>query len=129
MMSKARCYCDLEQWEEAEEALTGALKVHESLNLERKIIFNLMLLVDVSIKLKKVVHARTYLNSVLLGLDDDNIRDRAECARLEAEVLKVEGKKPDKKYQEAIKLLNEAGLKDAANAIQADYDDYKKTAA
>ena len=44
-------------------------------------------------------------------------------------MLKVEGKKPDKKYQEAIKLLNEAGLKDAANAIQADYDDYKKTAA
>lgn len=128
-LSKARCYIDLEQWEEAEEALLGALKVHQDLHLERKIIFNLMLLVEVSIRLKKPVPARTHLNSIVLGLDDEDLRDLAECARLEAEVLKLEGKKPDDKYQQAIEMLKDAGLADRAKTVAADYDAYLKNAA
>lgn len=103
--------------------------MRQELRLERKIIFNLMLLVEVSIKLKKPVPARTHLNSAVLGLGEEDLRDLAECARLEAEVLKLEGKKPDEKYQRAIALLKDAGLAERAEIVAADYDDYVKNAA
>ena len=75
MMSKARFYFELEQREEVEKAPISALETHEDFKKERKIILNLMFLLDATVRLKKTVQAQTYLNSVTLSLDAEETHD------------------------------------------------------
>ena len=128
LMAKGRCYLDLKRYEEAEGSLKQALHIHESLLLSRKITSNALSLARVFIEKKDAKNAREYLGvarktATSKGYDSD----LAKTALLESYVAIREGKKPDTKFQEAIRIFKSIGRDKDAKTVENEFDAYKRS--
>ena len=119
-MLKGRCYIDLDRLDEAESALLGAMRMHRELGLETKILANELALCTVYVRKGDGAAARDHLvRARTIATERDRAVDLAEAARLEAQLLILEGKKPERKFEEAIELFK--GLnrdRDAASVAE-----------
>ncbi|OSM02525.1 putative adenylate/guanylate cyclase [Magnetofaba australis IT-1] len=128
LMNKGKCYAQQERFEEAEDALSQALKLHRELNLRGRIIANCWLLFDAQLARGKTKPARDTLELArsLASAQEDTL-DLAKTARAEARLLAREGKQPQQKLNAAIKLFLEAGREKDADAVRQDLARYEES--
>jgi tetratricopeptide (TPR) repeat protein len=127
LMSLGRCYMDLHRPDEAVAALTQALDLHLALNLSRKIVANRLSLAKAHIQKKDPDSAREHLSAgKALARDHGYISSLARYAHSEAHVLRLEGKAPGDKYQEAIDLFTQIDRTVDASRIRDEMEGFMR---
>lgn len=127
LMSKGRCYIDLEMFDESENALLQALRIHKELNVKKKIIANELALGKVYIEKGDNKAAREHLEiSRQIAQKNNYLSDLARSAHMEARLLIKEGKTPDEKYQEAIDLFKGLSREQSVVSVQKEFKEYQK---
>jgi len=128
LMSKGRCYIDLEKLDEAESALVQALHLHRELDLKRKIVANELALGNVYTSKGDAAAAREHIKKArIVATEQKYISDLAKSARMEAHVLIKEGKEPNHKFQEAIDLFKSIGRTQDIASITEELNRFSQT--
>jgi predicted ATPase/class 3 adenylate cyclase len=126
-MLKGQCYIDLARLEEAEDALKGAMRLHRELGLDVKILANALALATVYLSTGDIAAVRTHLSAAKSLANGRNaVLEQAEVARLEARLAIQEGKKPEAKFAEAIKLFKAAKHERNAAETKAELAEFLK---
>ncbi len=125
LTNKGRTLVHLGQLEEAEKALLEALSVHKRLDLRRKTISNEWLLFQFYLDRGDNRAAREHLEGArrMVRTQEDPL-DLAKNMLFEARLLKSEGKKPDERYADAIRIYGEQDKKALADEVQQEFDAY-----
>jgi len=118
LMSKGRCYVDINKLDEAESALAAALRIHRELDLKRKIVANELALGNVLMRKNDLAGAHKHADSAYaLAAAEKYASDQARAARLQADLAHREGQDPAPKLNEAIAILESIGRAEEAAQI------------
>lgn len=127
LMAKGRCYSDMGRLDEAESALLQAIQIHEDLALTRKTAANALSLGRVYLEKNDKRSAKRFLAVARKTAASEGYHsDLARVALLETELLIAEGKKPDAKFREAIKIFKSIGRERDASVVVKSFEAYRK---
>src|SRR5258706_7162639 len=103
LMSKGRCYVDIDKLDEAESTLSQALRIHRELDLKRKMVANELALGNVLLRQNDLVTARKHAESAYaLAAQENYGSDQARACRLEVDLAQRDGHDPVTKLRESI---------------------------
>jgi tetratricopeptide (TPR) repeat protein len=118
LMSKGRCYVDVNKLDDAERALAQALRIHRELDLKRKMVANELALGNVLMRKNDLADAGKHADSAYaLAAAENYASDLARAARLQADLQQRAGQDPAPKLKEAIAILEGIGRADEAAQI------------
>ncbi len=127
LMSKGRCYMDLERLDESESALLQSLRIHKDMGLKRKTAANELAIGKVYLAKGENKPARDHLEAARqVAQEEGYSSDLARITHQEARLLIKEGKSPDKKFQEAIDLFKGLGREREADSISKELESFSK---
>ncbi|MBF0626476.1 MAG: AAA family ATPase, partial [Magnetococcales bacterium] len=120
LMCQGRCCVAMGRTDEGEAALKAALRLHRKLDLKRKIVSNQWELIRLYLDRGNHQAARELIEDCKgIVLESRDQGDLAKTLGMEAEILVLEGRKPDDKLREAIALHRQTGQQAAADALEA----------
>jgi len=121
LMAKGRACMDLERFDESEETLLQALRIHRELDLSKKVAANELALGKTFLRQGKLDAARKHLQQGAEVAEEEHyLSDQAKIAHVEGRVLEAIGESPLENYRLALDLFQQLGRDKEVEAVRND---------